>query len=81
LLIERDVDRTYISSLELSVYSPSIEVVDRLATALGVEAAVFLQKSSPGGAIIRTEIPESKLPPKSPTVLLTSDYDLDFSMT
>lgn len=31
-----DIDRTYVSSLERAVYSPSIEVLDRLARALGV---------------------------------------------
>jgi transcriptional regulator with XRE-family HTH domain len=40
-----DLDRGYISSLERSVYSPSIDVVDRLSTALGVEAADLLKKS------------------------------------
>jgi transcriptional regulator with XRE-family HTH domain len=40
-----DLDRGYISSLERSVYSPTIEVVDRLATVLGVEAADLLKKS------------------------------------
>jgi transcriptional regulator with XRE-family HTH domain len=40
-----DLDRTYISSLERSIYSPSIEVVDRLSTALGVQVADLLEKS------------------------------------
>lgn len=40
-----DVDRTYVSSLERSVYSPSIEVLDRLATVLGVEPADLLKKT------------------------------------
>ncbi|MGR9257806.1 helix-turn-helix domain-containing protein [Rhizobium leguminosarum] len=39
------VDRTYISSLERCVYSPSIEVLDRLAAVLGVEPADLLRKS------------------------------------
>jgi len=38
-----DIDRTYISSLERCVYSPSIEVLDRLAQALGVEAADLIK--------------------------------------
>ncbi|MBY4592588.1 MULTISPECIES: helix-turn-helix domain-containing protein [Rhizobium] len=38
------VDRTYISSLERRVYSPSIEVLDRLAAVLGVEPADLLRK-------------------------------------
>ncbi|TPW27711.1 helix-turn-helix domain-containing protein [Pararhizobium mangrovi] len=33
------IDRTYISSLERCVYNASIDVVDRLATELGVEAS------------------------------------------
>ena len=37
-----DIDRTYISSLERGVYAASIDVVDRLATALEIEAAVLL---------------------------------------
>ena len=37
-----DIDRTYISSLERSVYAASIDVVDRLATALEIQAADLL---------------------------------------
>ncbi|MGO7377512.1 helix-turn-helix domain-containing protein [Rhizobium ruizarguesonis] len=40
------IDRTYISSLERCVYSPSIEVLDRLAAVLGVEPADLLRKSA-----------------------------------
>ena len=36
------IDRTYISALERSVYAAGIDVVDRLAQALGVEAADLL---------------------------------------
>ncbi|WP_233902117.1 helix-turn-helix domain-containing protein [Paracoccus denitrificans] len=39
-----DIDRTYISSLERCVYAAGIDVVDRLATALGVEAADLLKR-------------------------------------
>lgn len=39
-----DVDRTYISSLERSVYNASIDVVDRIAVVLGVEAADLLRR-------------------------------------
>lgn len=39
-----EIDRTYISALERCVYAASIDVVDRLATALGVEAADLLRK-------------------------------------
>jgi transcriptional regulator with XRE-family HTH domain len=50
-----DIDRTYISALERCVYAASIDVVDRLAQVLGVEAADLLRrpavsdgKSEPG---------------------------------
>lgn len=39
------IDRTYISALERSVYAASIEVVDRLARGLGVEASDLLRRS------------------------------------
>lgn len=38
------LDRTYISSLERSVYNASIDVVERLANVLGVEAADLLRR-------------------------------------
>lgn len=38
------IDRTYISSLERSVYAASIDVVDRIARVLGVEAAELLKR-------------------------------------
>ncbi|RWH71773.1 MAG: XRE family transcriptional regulator [Mesorhizobium sp.] len=52
------IDRTYISSLERSVYAAGIDVVDSLAKVLGVEAADLLKKPdtalrrrrSPGGS-------------------------------
>lgn len=40
-----DIDRTYISSLERCVYSPSIEILDRLAKALDVDAADLLKRN------------------------------------
>ncbi|SDG96653.1 helix-turn-helix domain-containing protein [Pelagibacterium luteolum] len=40
-----EVDRTYISSLERCVYGASIDVVDRLAAVLGVEAADLLKRT------------------------------------
>ena len=45
-----DIDRTYISSLERSVYAASIDVVDRLAAALKYQAADLLVRppSAPG---------------------------------
>ena len=41
------IDRTYISSIERCVYAASIDVVDRLARELGVEAADLLQRPTP----------------------------------
>ncbi len=41
------VDRTYISALERGVYSATIDMVDKLAVVLGVEAAVLLQRPAP----------------------------------
>ena len=38
-----DIDRTYVSSLERSVYNASIDVVDRIAAVLGVEAFELLK--------------------------------------
>ena len=39
-----DIDRTYISSLERCIYSASIDVVDRLARELGIEASDLLRR-------------------------------------
>jgi ribosome-binding protein aMBF1 (putative translation factor) len=39
-----EIDRTYISSLERCVYAAGIDVVDRLAHVLGMEAADLLRK-------------------------------------
>lgn len=39
------IDRTYVSALERSVYGATIDVVDRIATVLGVEAADLLARS------------------------------------
>lgn len=37
-----EIDRTYISSVERRQYAASVEVVDRLARALGIEASDLL---------------------------------------
>lgn len=39
-----DIDRTYISSLERSIYNASIDVVERLALALNTEASELLRR-------------------------------------
>jgi transcriptional regulator with XRE-family HTH domain len=38
------VDRTYISALERGVYAATIDMVERLATVLDVEASALLQR-------------------------------------
>lgn len=43
-----EIDRTYISSLERCVYAASIDVLDRLAHVLGVEAADLLRRPDSG---------------------------------
>ncbi|WP_354111365.1 helix-turn-helix transcriptional regulator [Bradyrhizobium sp. S3.12.5] len=44
-----DIDRTYISALERSLYAASIDVVDNLAQGLGVEAADLLKRPALSG--------------------------------
>lgn len=41
------IDRTYVSSLERCVYAATIEIVDKLASALDVEAADLLRREPP----------------------------------
>ena len=43
-----DIDRTYVSSLERSVYNASIDVVDRIAVVLEIEAFELLKPPSKG---------------------------------
>ena len=43
------IDRTYVSSLERSVYAAGIDVVDRLAKVLGLEAEDLLRRPAEGG--------------------------------
>lgn len=45
-----DIDRTYISALERSLYAAGIDVVDRLARSLGVEAADLLTRPAATGS-------------------------------
>jgi transcriptional regulator with XRE-family HTH domain len=44
---QAEIDRTYVSALERSVYAAGIDVVDRLARVLGVEAADLLKRPAP----------------------------------
>jgi transcriptional regulator with XRE-family HTH domain len=41
---EAEVDRSYISALERGVYGATIDMVDKLATVLNVEASVLLER-------------------------------------
>ncbi len=43
-----EIDRTYVSALERSVYAVGIDVLDRLARALGVQAADLLRPPRAG---------------------------------
>ena len=38
------IDRTYVSSLERRIYSATIDIVDKLARVLGVEASDLLKR-------------------------------------
>jgi transcriptional regulator with XRE-family HTH domain len=42
-----EVDRTYISALERSVYAASIDVLDRIARVLNVETSDLLKRPAP----------------------------------
>ena len=44
---QAEIDRTYVSALERSLYAAGIDVVDRLARVLGVEAADLLKRPTP----------------------------------
>jgi transcriptional regulator with XRE-family HTH domain len=44
---QAEIDRTYVSALERSVYAAGIDVVDRLARVLGVEVADLLKRTTP----------------------------------
>ena len=46
-----DLDRTYISALERCVYAASIDVLDKLASALNVEPADLLRRVLPPGRV------------------------------
>jgi transcriptional regulator with XRE-family HTH domain len=50
---QAEIDRTYVSALERSVYAAGIDVVDRLARVLGVEAADLLKRPTPKAKKVR----------------------------
>jgi transcriptional regulator with XRE-family HTH domain len=51
------IDRTYVSAIERSVYAATIDVVDRLARGLGVEAADLLKRPSAPRTAAKKERP------------------------
>ena len=44
---QAEINRTYVSALERTVYAAGIDVVDRLARVLGVEVADLLKRPTP----------------------------------
>ncbi|MBK4735534.1 helix-turn-helix domain-containing protein [Noviherbaspirillum pedocola] len=46
LAMAAEVDRTYVSQLERAIANPSIEILQRIADALGVELVITFQSSS-----------------------------------
>ncbi len=54
-----EIDRTYVSALERCVYGASIDVLARLAGALGVEAADLLRRPLRPDRMRRTSSPRS----------------------
>jgi transcriptional regulator with XRE-family HTH domain len=53
LAYEAEIDRAYVGGLERQAHNPTIDLLERLATALGVEIADFFAK-----------IPKGSTPPK-----------------
>ncbi len=43
---EAGIDRTYVSSLERGIYSPSIDMLEKLAHVLAIEPAALLERST-----------------------------------
>lgn len=42
LAVDAGVDRSYVSGIERGTFNPSVDVLDRLAEALGVDVGEFL---------------------------------------
>jgi transcriptional regulator with XRE-family HTH domain len=55
-----EIDRTYVSALERCVYGVSIDILDRLAVALSVEAADLLQRAKPDSQGETTPVPDDR---------------------
>jgi transcriptional regulator with XRE-family HTH domain len=48
LAVDADVDRTYVGRLERGLENPTVGVLDKLATALGVPISEFFVNPAPG---------------------------------
>ncbi len=46
LALQADVDRTYVSQLERGVANPSILILHRISTVLGMDLSISLQRAS-----------------------------------
>lgn len=46
LAADAEIDRTYVSALERSVYSASIDMIEKLADVIGVEPSKLLERQS-----------------------------------
>jgi transcriptional regulator with XRE-family HTH domain len=51
---EADVHRTYVSDLERVARNPTLEMLEKLAKALGVPATELIREPDPGDRTIRT---------------------------
>jgi transcriptional regulator with XRE-family HTH domain len=63
-----EIDRTYVSALERCVYAAGIDVLDRLARELGVEAADLLRRPTDAGSAGKPSpgTPSRSRPPAKP---------------
>jgi len=48
LAADAGIDRTYVSALERSVYSASIDMIEKLADVIGVEPSMLLERPARG---------------------------------
>lgn len=48
LAVDADVDRTTISGIEQGAYNPTVDLLQRLADALGVDIATFFEQAGTG---------------------------------
>jgi len=61
LAVDAEVDRTSISGIENGTYNPSIDLLDRLATALSVDVSELLSLPN-SGAVPPTNLPRGRKP-------------------